>query len=138
MKSGIKVCILLSSLLFPFIGGAYLAPQVYIEELKMEKPSSSYAPGDSITGTVTLFNDEPLVINDLHLAYQLEAKEVDGVPTELYDEKTNSEAHSLTPGQHSTISYEYVLPSSCQTENISSLCSYPPTKGNSILGNLSR
>jgi len=88
---------------------ATLAPQVYFTELKLEK--NSFEPGEEIRGSVSLWNYEDFVISDLVFYFQLLGEEIDGVATQMIDEKIDREIFSLSAGEKATKSFSYLLPS---------------------------
>ena len=88
---------------------AMLLPQVYFTDLNLEK--SNFDPGQTITGTTSLWNYEESLVGDLVFNLELLGDEVDGVPTTVIDSKMDSNIFSLSSGEKSTISFSYTLPS---------------------------
>ena len=87
---------------------AILSPQVYFTQLDVSK--NNFEPGEKIQGQVSLWNYESLRIDDLVFHYQLLGKEVEGVPTQVIDEKIGEEIFSLGPSVKATKSFSYLLP----------------------------
>jgi hypothetical protein len=93
---------------FYFQTEALIAPQIYLTDLKLIK--NSFNPGEKIEGNVTLWNYEKFMVTDLVFHFQILGEVVNGVPTQMIDEKVGQEIFSLLPGQKITKSFTYDLP----------------------------
>lgn len=107
----------LAILIIPLKTQAIIAPQVYLTELDLVK--NSFEPGEQIEGTVSLWNYEEFIISDLVFYFQLLGEEVDGVPTQIIDEKKDQEIFSISPGEEITKPFTYTLPSNLPQGNFS-------------------
>jgi len=107
--------VLFFALLFFGRAQAILAPQVYLEDLKID--NNTYKAGATITGTATIENDEDSYQNDLLFQYQLLSKEVDGVPTEVIDQRTGSDKIELAAGAKEEKPFSYTLPANLPNGN---------------------
>jgi len=88
---------------------ATLAPQIYFTELNLSK--NTFEPGQTLEGTVSLWNYEEFVISDLVFYFQLLGGEVNGVDTKMIAEQRGEEIFSLSPGQEIKKTFSYTLPS---------------------------
>lgn len=100
--------LVLAAIFFAGSARAILAPQIYLAELSLG--DNVYKAGDTILGTVSVQNYEDSHAGDLFLQFELLAKEVDGVPTQLIDQKISAEEFELAPGAKTTRSFRYLLP----------------------------
>jgi len=87
---------------------AMIVPQVYFTDLALNK--TNFEPGNTITGTVSLWNYEQFVISDLVFNFQLLGNEVDGVPTETINSQMDSNVFQLSPNEKTNKSFSYTLP----------------------------
>lgn len=109
------VILILAIFIIPWKIQALLAPQVYLSELDIAK--NSFEPGERIEGWVSLWNYEEFIISDLVFYFQLLGEEVDGVPTQMIDEKKDQEIFSISPGEEITRPFTYILPSNLPQGN---------------------
>ena len=84
---------------------ATLAPQIYFTELNLSK--NTFEPGQTLEGTVSLWNYEEFVISDLVFYFQLLGGEVNGVDTKMIAEQRGEEIFSLSPGQEIKKTFSY-------------------------------
>jgi hypothetical protein len=84
---------------------AFITPQIYFTELKIDK--QHYSPGERIGGTVTLWNFEPEMASDLHFEFSLLRKTGDSL--QLIDSR-NGDSFSLFPGEKRNADFAYWLP----------------------------
>ncbi|MDI6883500.1 MAG: hypothetical protein QMC93_03545 [Patescibacteria group bacterium] len=94
---------------------ALVAPEVYCIELNLAK--NNFEPSEEIQGTVSLWNYENFIVSDLRFYFQLLGKEINGVATEMIDEKIGKEIFSLSAGEKVTKSFTYSLPSNLPKGN---------------------
>ena len=113
----------LSIILFSVVFAIYLSPvsamivpQVYFTDLALNK--TNFNPGDTITGTVSLWNYEQFVIGDLVLNFQLLGDEVDGVSTKMIDNQMDGNVFQLSPAEKISKSFSYTLPSNLPNDNL--------------------
>jgi hypothetical protein len=109
------ILVLLGFIISPFSVFATLAPQIYFTDIKLEK--INFQPGEIIKGTVSLWNYENSLMPDLRFSFQLLGKEVNGVPTEMIDQKFGDEIFTLAPGEKTSKSFTYSLPKNLPTGN---------------------
>jgi hypothetical protein len=94
--------------LLPNFGGSLIAPQIYLTEINLSK--LNFQAGDIVQGSVSLENYEEYTMTDLVFHFQLWSDEVEGVPTQLIDQKIGKEVFALAPGEKTTKNFEYQLP----------------------------
>lgn len=115
-----KKCFYCLSLLFLFLffgrAEAILAPQIYLDDLKTNQ--NVYQPGATIDGTISVQNYENFYMGDLLLQFQLLAKEVDGVPTQVIDQQTTTNKFELAAGAKIVKSFSYILPANLPNGNL--------------------
>jgi len=117
-----KSFIFLPLLIFLFLSmcfvsaNAMLFPQVYFTDLNLEK--TNFNPGDTITGTASLWNYEQFVVSDLVFNFQLLGDKIDGVPTTMIDDEMNSNVFSLSPGEKTSKSFSYTIPSNLPVSSL--------------------
>lgn len=93
--------------LIPSPSNALIAPQVYFTDLTLEK--ESFMPGETIKGSVSLWNYEDYVMSDMVLNFEILGGEVDGIATQMIDQKKGEKTFSLLSGQETTQSFDYQL-----------------------------
>lgn len=103
----ISISVLL--LVYCFLVQAMIAPQIYFTDLTLNK--TSFEPGETITGTVSLWNYEQYVIGDLVFNFQVLGDEVNGVPTKMIDNQLDTSIFQLSPDEKTSKSFSYKLPS---------------------------
>jgi hypothetical protein len=94
--------------LLPNFSGSLIAPQIYLTEINLSR--LNFQAGDIVQGSVSLENYEEYTMTDLVFHFQLWSDEVNGVPTQLIDQKIGKEVFTLAPGEKKTKNFEYQLP----------------------------
>ena len=95
---------------------AMIVPQVYFTDLVLNK--TNFEPGNTITGTVSLWNYEQFVISDLVFNFQLLGNEVDGVSTETINSQMDSNVFQLSPNEKTNKSFSYTLPANLPNDSL--------------------
>ena len=93
-----------------------IVPQVYFTDLVINK--NNFNPGETITGTVSLWNYEQFVIGDLVFNFQLLGDSVDGVPTKIINSQMDSNIFQLSPGEKVSKPFSYTLPANLPNDSL--------------------
>jgi hypothetical protein len=99
---------LLILLFLPKLCFGLIAPQIYLTEINLSK--LNFQAGEIVQGSVSLENYEEYTMVDLVFHFQLWSDQVEGVPTQLIDQKIGKEVFTLAPGEKKTKNFEYQLP----------------------------
>jgi hypothetical protein len=94
--------------LLPNFSEGLIAPQIYLTEINLSK--LNFQAGEIVQGRVSLENYEEYTMADLVFHFQLWSDQVEGVPTQLIDQKIGKEVFSLVPGEKVVKDFEYQLP----------------------------
>ncbi len=100
----------------PLTARAIMVPQIYFTGDPIIE-SVNFDAGQTITGTVEIWNYEESAMSDLMFNYQLLAGEKNSVPTELIDNSQVGAIFSLVAGEKAIKEFSYVLPSNLQSAN---------------------
>jgi len=103
---------------FSFIcssAAAVATPSVFINNIELTE--TSYKPGDTIKGKVSLRNHGNKVASDLNWKFELMTQDK-GLPDQFIEQKLKEEGFSLQPTQQLNSSFSYQLPSRLPAGNI--------------------
>ncbi len=119
MRLKIIFFFIIASFCFLYLGAqeaqAILVPQIYITDIKITKAGSG--PGETLEGTISLWNYEKYVVGDLVFRYQLLGGEKNGVSAQLINEKISAEVFKLAAGEKSDKQFVYALPANLPEGN---------------------
>jgi hypothetical protein len=85
-----------------------IAPQIYLTEINLSK--LNFQAGEIVQGSVSVENFEEYTMTDLVFHFQLWSDQVEGILTQLIDQKIGKEVFTLAPGEKATKNFEYQLP----------------------------
>jgi hypothetical protein len=109
LKASIFFCFLIlafisSALISPV--QAIVSPEIYFTEINI--PKDSFNLGETISGTVSLWNYENLAFSDISLRYKLLKDDTQG--GNIIDLQQGKEVFSLDPGEKVAKNFTYTLP----------------------------